>query len=341
MLVESKQVILVTGATGYIGSRLLHELLLRFGDGWRIRALVRHGSSKEALEVLPVELVYGDLMDPVSLIEACQGVSVVFNCAGHIAYSRNQLGVLYNVNVRGTAALVDACLECGVGRLVHTSSVAAIGVAPKGLPATEETTFREWQHRIAYMESKHLAEMECMRGVAEGLEVVMVNPAVVVGRGRTAGGVENASTRAIRDIYMGRIPVYPSGGISLVGIDDVVQAHIAAWQNGVSANRYIITAGNYSFRELFTTVRQLPGGSGKPVFEAALAFQKLAGMAGELFALVTGGRPYISVESMRLAREQLFYSNQRSLTELEIQYQSVEEVLSSILGDAFSSQSSL
>lgn len=338
---ESKKVILVTGATGYIGSRLVHELLHGFGDSWIVRALVRHGSSKEAIDALPVELVYGDLCDPVSLIDACRGVSVVFNCAGHIAYSRNQHGTLYDVNVRGTAALVDACLECGVDRLVHTSSVAALGVASRGMPANEETPFREWQHRIAYMESKHLAEMECMRGVAEGLDVVMVNPAVVIGRGRYAQCAENASTRAIRDIYTGRIPFYPPGGISLVGIDDVVRAHIAAWQQGVSANRYIITAGNYSFRELFTTVRQLPGGSGRPVFEAASAFQKLSGVAGELFALVTGGRPYISMESMRLAREQLFYSNQRSLTELGMEYQSVEEVIGSIIGKAFSSQSSL
>ncbi|NEX13026.1 MAG: epimerase [Prosthecochloris sp.] len=331
---QSGRVILVTGATGYIGSELVERLSSLCDAGLHLRVLARRGSDVSVLDGNSVEFVYGDLLDPLSLYDACSGVDTVFHCAGLIAYSRNYRQRLYATNVTGTGNLVNACLAEGVTRLVHTSSVAAAGVGDDGEPADETTPFREWQHRIAYMESKHLAEMEGRRGIAEGLDVVFVNPGVVIGTPSNPAGRLNSSSRAIRDIYRGTIPVYPSGGISLVDIGDVADAHLAAWRHGRSGQRYLVTAGNYSFRQLFAMIAAMPGSAAGKAYQAASVVESVVGVAGELFALLTGSRPYLSVESMRLARTLLYYSNRLSVEELGMQYRPVEETLRSIVSQA-------
>ncbi|RNA65467.1 NAD-dependent epimerase/dehydratase family protein [Prosthecochloris sp. ZM_2] len=329
---DNRQVILVTGATGYIGSEVVRALNRRYGDGVQVRALVRPGSSQDALRGEEVERVEGDLLEPLSLLDACHGVSAVFNCAGLIAYSGNYRHRLYRTNVAGTENLVNACLYQGVKRLVHTSSVAAAGVSESGEPATEITPFADWQHRIAYMESKYLAEMEGRRGIAEGLDVVFVNPGVVIGRPSDPEAPLNSSTRAVQAIYRGRMPLYPAGGISIVDVQDVAGAHLAAWVSGVCGERYLVTAGNYSFAELFTMIGELPGSSTRKTFEAPSLLHSVFGVGGELYATLSGTRPYISIESMKLARKKLFYSNRRSVEELGMVYRSVRETLRSICG---------
>ncbi|MBO8093557.1 MAG: SDR family oxidoreductase [Prosthecochloris sp.] len=328
---RNRQSILVTGATGYIGSEVIVELCRLYGDTVRVRALARRGSDTAHLGTLPVDIVYGDLLDPVSLFDACDGVDIVFHCAGLVAYSANYRHRLYEINVTGTANLVNACLYHGVERLVHTSSVAAVGVSGTMEPANETTPFKEWQHRIAYMESKHLSEMEGMRGIAEGLDVVFVNPGVVLGLPSNSGQSLNSTTRAVRNIYRGKIPLHPSGGISIVDITDVAAAHLAAWKKGRTGSRYLVTAGNYSFRELFTMIGALSGSRYRGAVQAAPFVEQAAGAAGELYAALSGRKPYITIESMRLAGRFLFYSNRLSIEELGMSYRPAEETLKAVV----------
>jgi dihydroflavonol-4-reductase len=324
--------ILITGATGYIGARLLVELIERFGDGVRCRVAVRDGSDVSFLGSLPVEIVRADMHDPVAVNEAVKGSEVVFHCAGMIAYTNNFRNRLYDTNVLGTRHVVDACLEAGVKRLVATSSIAAVGSSDKddGAPeSNEQTVFTEWQRHNVYMESKHLAELECRRGVAEGLDVVMVNPGVVIGRnsGRALPG--SSSNEVLRMMYDGRLPFCPGGSTGFVDVRDVADAHIAAWQKGVSGERYIIVGENLSFRELFQRIAALPGSrSGKP-FRIGGVAGMAAGAGGELYSLLTNRPSFISIESLRQASHQARYSNQRSVRELGMSYRPFDETLRS------------
>ncbi len=323
--------VLVTGASGYIGSQVVKELNRVYGESLRIRGLVRRHSDLSVLAGMPVEIIRGDVTDPVSLIEAFRDVQTVFHCAGLVAYTKNYRRKLHEANVTGTANVVNACLFNNVGRLVVTSSVAALGVMDGGALADEETPFCEWQKRIAYMESKRLAELEGMRGIAEGLDVVMVNPGVVIGKGEGVPAVSNKATEAVQTIYEGKIPLYPSGGISLVDISDVARAHVEAWNKGEAGERYIVVSDNLSFGELFAMIRTFSGNRVRRAVSAMQPMYGIAAVAGELVALVTGMRPYISIESMRLAQKKLFYANGKSVEKLGMTYRPVREILQSVV----------
>jgi len=328
---QKKQVVLVTGATGYIGSQVVYALQEMFGDGLHVKALVRESSEVAVLSDPEVEIVRGDILNPISLLEPFESVDAVFHCAGLVAYTKQCRNMLYETNVTGTSNVVDVCLQKGVGRLVITGSVAAQGVKEGIEPADEETDFSEWQHRIAYMESKRLAEIEGERGIAEGLDVVMVNPGVVLGRGEGHPVVLNSSTKAVTSIYQGKIFLYPSGGLSLVDIRDVARAHIEVWKKGETGERYIIVSENCSYKDLFSMIREIPGSSPRAAFPVGSALYGIAGTGGELFSLLSGRRPYITLESMRLARRYLYYSNRKSIERLAMTYRPVKEILQSIV----------
>ncbi len=272
---QKKQVVLVTGATGYIGSQVVYALRKMVGDGLHVKALVRENPEVAVLSDPEVEIVRGDILNPISLLEPFESVDAVFHCAGLVAYTKQSRNRLYETNVTGTSNVVDVCLQKGVGRLVLTSSVAAQGVKEGIEQADEETAFSEWQHRIAYMDSKRLAEIECERGIAEGLDVVMVNPGVVLGRGEGHPVVLNSSTKAVQSIYQGKIFLYPSGGLSLVDIRDVARAHIEVWKKGETGERYIIVSENCSYKELFSMIREIPGSSPRAAFSAGNALYHL------------------------------------------------------------------
>ncbi len=327
--------IFITGATGYLGAQLVFSLLRQFGDSIRCRLAVRSGSDTSCFRGLPVDFVQADLRDADAVTEAVAGSEVVFHCAGLIAYTASFRNRLYETNVLGTRNVVNACLAAGVRRLVATSSIAAIG-AQSGTESVKESNessmFSEWQRRNPYMESKHLAELECRRGFAEGLDVVMVNPGVVIGAGehpREAPG--SSSNEVLRLIYRGLLPFCPDGGTGFVDVRDVAEAHVAAWRKGRPGERYIIVAENLTFRELFGRIGQVPGSRTKMPHRIAGALASLTGCCGELWSFISGRPSFISLESLRQASRQATYSNRRSVTDLGMVYRSFPETLKSAM----------
>ncbi|MFL5801133.1 MAG: SDR family NAD(P)-dependent oxidoreductase, partial [Roseiflexaceae bacterium] len=217
--------VLVTGGTGFIGANLAAALIAR-GDA--VRVLRRASSSLVALEGLPVEHMIGDVTDPDAVARAVEGCDLVFHVAALAAYWRATREQVYHVNVAGTRVVMEACLRAGVPRVVHTSSVAAVGIAPRATIADERTPFDTLSATFPYAHSKRLAEDVVREFVAQGLNVVIVNPATVFG----VGDHYLNSGRIVIEYGRGRIPVVPPGGMCVVDVDAVVQGHLLAAARG-------------------------------------------------------------------------------------------------------------
>ncbi len=244
--------ILVTGATGFIGSQLTRALL---EAGHRVRILRRETSSLLALQGLGVESVHGDLTQPETLRSALRGMQAVFHCAAYLGGA--DLTRHRQVTVQGTRALAEAALAEGVERFVHTSSCAALGVPEPGdrTLMTETHTWRGLAQLYPYGYAKYRAELEIQDAVAKGLDAVIVNPAMVFGR----EDVYRRSTSILTSLDRGRVPACTEGGINVVHIRDVVNGHLAAFEKGERGCRYLLCGENLSYPELFSLYSSISG----------------------------------------------------------------------------------
>jgi len=326
----SKQTVLITGATGYIGSALTQYLHQHHGTSLRLKALVRSTSLRHHLDSLPIDWIYGDLLHPASLWDATEGVDVVFHCAALVSFHQKDYRRLYRANVIGTRNLVNACLKNHVKRLVHVSSTAAIG--SNGLRAselsTEQTPFHAWQHQIGYMLSKYLSEFEVWRGVAEGLDSVIVNPSVVL------GDLEerlHSASEFIADLFRGIIPFVPNGATGFVDIRDVVFAIEQAWKHGKTGERYIISSENLSYRALAERISRFRGARSRDIADLPPTLGFIIGGICDVLAFFSNFRSAITFDTMRLSEKTLRYDNRKSIEQLGLRYRSLDETIERIL----------
>jgi dihydroflavonol-4-reductase len=242
---------LLTGGTGLIGSHVARALVER-GD--ELRVTVRDTSRTDNLDGLDCERVRCDVLDRRALRRALKGVDRVFHAVG-LTSLRASRRRLYDVNVRATRMVLEECLRAGVGRVVYTSSVAAIGPAPPGATADEETPFDPRGYAVPYVASKREAEMEALRLAARGLSLVIVNPAHVLGR----GDVYRSSTDLVRRFLAREIPAYVEGALNVVSAGDVARGHLLADERGGAGERYILGNRNYTLRRLFADLGRISG----------------------------------------------------------------------------------
>ncbi len=246
--------VLVTGATGFIGSALCRALVER---GHAVRALHRATSSLELLAGLPVAPVRGDILEPESLRPALRGVEVVFHAAAQSAYWRRPEIVVRSA-VEGTRNVVTAAREAGVRRLILTSSVAALGVPRAGEALTESHTFNLEPRAFPYGYAKYQAEVEALRAAGGALEVVVVNPSIVVG----PGDIHQISGSLVVEAARGRLFFYSEGGANYVHLADVVEGHLAALRRGRPGERYILGGENLPHRQAFEILAEVTGRRG-------------------------------------------------------------------------------
>ncbi|MBI3185263.1 MAG: NAD-dependent epimerase/dehydratase family protein [Myxococcales bacterium] len=241
--------VLVTGATGLVGSNLVRRLV---SAGVRPRLLVRERSDRRGLRGLAFDEVVGDVLDAASLRRALEGVDRVFHVAGSVRMDRGAAAELCRVNVEGTKGLVTAAREAGVRRVVHVSSVSAISPGSKAEPATEEAPPPE--SPLPYPKSKLRAEAAALEA-AGALELVIASPGFVIG----PYDVKPTSGALLIAVARGRLPVYPSGGNNFVNAADVAQGLFLAMEKGRPGQRYILGGENLTYRELLSLCAEEAG----------------------------------------------------------------------------------
>ena len=251
---------LVTGATGFVGLHLVKELARR-GDA--LRLLVREASNTAPLEGIEWERATGDVTDRDTVRRAMKDVERVFHVAGTTSMRTRDRIRVFKVNVEGTRHVFEEALRAGVERAVLTSSSSAVGAAKPGETIDEDHPFTVGRLGIAYINSKHDAELVAMRTAAKGLPVVIVNPSFVLGPDDpNPSGTSNA---LIRRLLLRRIPGYVDGGINIVDVRDVARGHVLADERGEDGERYLLTGRNFTLHRLFADLSRIAGVPTPPV----------------------------------------------------------------------------
>src|SRR5918911_5595703 len=295
---------LVTGGTGFVGSAVVRQLAARGDD---LRLTVRRRSRLDGIAGVDYEGVECDVLDRRAVRRAMKDVDRVFHLAGLVSMRPEDDERLFDVNVGGTRVVLEEALRAGVERVVYTSSVAAIGPAERGQTADERQLFTAGRLGIAYVNSKHEAEIEALRLAAQGLPVVVVTPAYVFG----AGDVYGHATSIVRRFLLGRIPAYVPGALNVVDVEDVARGHLLADVVGKPGERYILGNRNYTLDRLFADLARLSGVEA-PALRLAPAVALRLAQALE----AAPGRPPITVQEVRLASGWWTYRNAKAKREL-------------------------
>ena len=296
----------VTGSTGFLGLNLIDQLLQQ---GWRVVALHRPSSELKYLKRFPVESAEGDINDPSSLARAMPGgVDAVFHVAGDTNMWSRRNAEQDRINIEGTRNVVQAALHAKAKRLVHTSSISAYGIHEGTIDETAEQRGRiSW---INYQRSKYRAEEEVRKGIASGLDAVIVNPASILGPYDTGSWV-----RLIRLIYQGKLPGLPPGGLSFCHSREVARAHIAAAERGRTGENYLLGGTDASFIQLGQLIGEMVGRKvpNRPTPPAAMY---VVSTVGNWISYLTDKPPTITPEMVRMVTRNMYCDSSKAMREL-------------------------
>ncbi len=320
---QKDALVLVTGATGFVGSYLLRLLLKK---GWKVRALRRKHSPMALVADIAdqVEWREADVTDIGALEDAFEGVTHVCHCAALVSFHPKDADKMMKINVEGTANIVNLCLDFGVKRLIHVSSIAALGRTPKRKHLDETSKWVESSHNSRYAISKFRAEMEVQRGVAEGLSAAMVNPSVVVG----SKDWEEGMSGFFKKIDQG-LKFCPSGGSGFVDVRDVVRFMVHLLESDHNGERYILNVDNLSHRAFFEMIAGELGVKPPPITVGPL-LAEVAWRVEWLKEKILGATPMVTRESAHANVTHYTYGNEKSLAVFGFTYtpfaQTVHEV---------------
>ena len=313
--------VLITGSSGFIGAAVTRAVIANGDD---VRVLVRPASNRNNLEGIPVEVVEGDLQDPVSLNKAINGCQGLYHVAAHYALWAPDPATFYQVNVEGTKQLFRAAQNAGVERIVYTSTIGAIGLPSDGGLGREDLFPSENQLSGDYKRSKFLAEQEVLKMAQQGLPVVIVNPTAPVG----VGDIKPTPTgQIIVDFMKGRMFAYIETGMNLIDVDDVAIGHVRAMERGRIGERYILGNQNLMFREMCQMLSQVTGVAVPRVRLPWKGVIPLAHVNTWIANHVTHKTPRIPLEGVRMAKYRMHYDCTKARKELDLPQTSVETAL--------------
>ena len=302
---------LVTGATGFVGAAVLRCLA---EAGHNVRALVRPTSDRLNLSGVDCQIVTGDLTEPESLKRAVRNCEAVFHVAADYRIWVPDREKMNRVNVQGTIDLILAAAAAGVSRIVYTSSVATLRLRDDGLPADEESQAELSDMIGAYKQSKFLAEREVKRLVADaGIPVIIVQPTAPFG----PGDVKPTPTgRFVVEAGAGRMPAYVNTGLNVVHVDDVADGHLLAYEKGAIGESYILGGENRTLQWILETVAELTG-QRPPRIRLPHWFLTPIAYVWEGVTRIRGsGEPMMTVDSVRMSRKLMYFSNEKARREL-------------------------
>ncbi|MFM2314136.1 MAG: hypothetical protein RLZZ04_3412 [Cyanobacteriota bacterium] len=310
--------VFVTGGTGFVGANLI-RLLLR--QGYEVRALVRHHSSLDNLQSLDVEIVTGDLnsSDLSTQMSDCQ---VLFHVAAQYSLWQKDHDLLYRSNVLGTRNILKCARQAGIERTVYTSSVAAIGVKPDGVA---DETYQSPVEKLVgyYKQSKYYAELEAVKAVQQGQDIVIVNPSTPIG----AFDLKPTPTGEIIVRFLQRqMPFYLDTGLNLIDVQDVAQGHILALTKGKTGDRYILGNQNLTFKQLLGKLEQITG-LPAPKYTVPYGLPYSVAWLEENFLTKFGRKPGVALDGVRMARQKMFYDASKAVNELGLPQSDIDLAL--------------
>ena len=293
--------VLVTGSAGLLGRELVSQLL---AQGKTVTALY----NKKTLEIPATEnlkLLRCDVLDVTGLEEAMEGVEELYHCAGKVSFNGSDAGALFKVNVEGTANVVNAALEAGVTKMVHVSSVAALGRIRKDAMIDESMQWTEETSNSKYGQSKYLGELEVWRGIAEGLNAVIVNPTIILG----VGDHDEGSTKIFKSVY-NEFPWYSEGMTGFVDVADVAKAMIQLMESDIVSERFIISAENRTYREVFNSMADAFGKK-RPTKKVTAWLASVVWRLERIKSKFTGKQPLVTKETAATALAIAVYDNSK------------------------------
>lgn len=317
-------VILVTGGTGFVGSTLIKYLI---NEGKAVLATKRPGSNipKYLLSSSLIQWVDADVTDYFALENIFSNVTQVYHCAAKVSYQKNDIDEMNATNIEGTKHIVNLCLAYGA-RLVHVSSIAALGTNKQGAPVNEKDKW-EFDNRISkYSLSKYKSELEVWRGIMEGLDAIIVNPSLIIGigtQGKGSGIIFNLVNRGLK--------VYPSGSVGIVDVEDVAKTMIQLMNTPqISGERFILNSQNYSHKDLLSSIARLLNREA-PSVEATPFLLGIGWRAAKLLSLFNRKPPTLTQDSARVSSSRLQYDNTKVVNTLGYTFKPVEETLQQIV----------
>ena len=300
---------LVTGATGFIGSSLVRELLK---DNVEVRVLIRKNSSTNNIDGLDLDKAYGDIRDKESVKVALKGCDTFYQAAALYEYWGHTKKEFYDVNVEGTKSALQAALEQGVGKVVYTSSIVALGAHGRDRLAKEDAEFNLWKTGAHYCITKYLGQVEALKMAQKGLPVVIVNPAGVIG---VRDIRPTPSGRIILDVLTKRTPGYMDGGLNLVDVEDVARGHILAAKKGRIGEKYILGNANMSILEFYKLVSDVAGMQ-PPKMKFPYPAVLVTSFLYQLIASVTKRPPPVTPAAARTSRMYMYFDSSKAVKEL-------------------------
>jgi nucleoside-diphosphate-sugar epimerase len=307
--------ILVTGGTGFLGSYIIKHLVEK---GYAVRAIRRSNKvpswiPKEIFDNTStgsVEWVEGDVLDVVALEEAMEGVDAVIHSAAVVSFVKKERSNMYQVNVEGTANVVNMMLEKNIRRLVHISSVAALGRTNSGGHVNEEKKWEESKVNTRYGRSKYKGELQVWRGIGEGLEAVILNPSTILGY----GDWNNGSCAIFKNVFE-EFKWFVSGINGFVDVEDVAKAAVQLMESTISEQRFIVNGDNWPFKKIQETIAD--GFQKKhPTRQTTPFLMSMAWRLERIKSIFTGKKPLLTKESARVAQSQTLFENDKILKTL-------------------------
>jgi len=302
--------ILVTGATGFVGSAIVRRLL---DNGETVRVLARPESDRRNLDGLAIDVTEGDLLKPETLVDAVAGCEGLFHVAADYRLWTRDPDAMFRANVEGTRQILVAAGNAGVKRIVYTSSVATLGIVPGGV-ADEDTPVTYDDMIGVYKQSKFRAEEAAKQVIAElSLPAVIVNPSTPIG----PRDIKPTPTgRMVVEAAAGRMPAYVDTGLNIVHVDDVADGHLLAYEKGRIGERYVLGGENLELGDILSRIAEICGRKPPSMRIPHGLIMPIAHVAEWWTRLTGGSEPFVTVDGVKMAKKKMFFSSAKAETEL-------------------------